>query len=207
MPLIRRDAAAPPARSPPAADPFAGLLASFAGERWAAARAIGGDPSAVAALEQALLREPDDRVREAIFAALARADTNESAQAVLPCLRSDDANLRTGAVDALRAMPTAAMMVLPDLLADPDADVRLLSCEIARNLPPARATTLLCGLIDQEAEVNVCAAAIDVLAEVGDASALPSLDRCAERFGHEPFLSFAIKATRKRLADGPAERG
>ena len=47
-------------------------------------------------------------MREAIFTGLARIATAESAAAVVPYLRSDDASLRTGAIDALRAMPKAA---------------------------------------------------------------------------------------------------
>ena len=207
MPLIRRDPAARPAEASNAADPFEGLGAASPDARWSAARAIGADPKAVAALGSALSGEQDGRVCEAIFAALARAATNESAKAVLPCLRSDEAALRTGALDALRAMPKAALAIFPDLLSDPDPDVRLLSCEIARSLPPTEATAQLCALIEHEVEVNVCAAAIDVLAEVGDSSALTPLDRCAARFAHQPFLSFAIKATRKRIADCQDARG
>ena len=87
---------------------------------------------------------------------------------MLPYLRSDDASLRTGALDALRAMPAAARAAhLPGLLADPDADVRLLSCELVRDLPEAEANRLLADLLERETEANVCAAAIEVLAEIG----------------------------------------
>ena len=41
---------------------------------------------------------------------------------------------------------------------------------------------LLCALLSSETEANVCAAAIDVLAEVGGPEALPVLAACAERF-------------------------
>ena len=77
----------------------------------------------MAVLASALSRESDPRVREAIFTGLARIATAESAAAVVPYLRSDDASLRTGAIDALRAMPRLRAAHLPLLLADPDADV------------------------------------------------------------------------------------
>jgi len=47
--------------------------------------------------------------------------------------------------------------------------------------------------------VNVCAGAVDVLAEAGDASALPALGRCAARFPGEIFLGFAIRVATQRL--------
>ncbi len=199
MPLIRKPPSPPPTGVDPPADPFAGIAAADAADRWAAARALADHPAGVLALADALSRETDVRVREAIFAGLSRAATRQSAEAVLPCLRSDDASLRTGALDALRAMPMAALPLLPQLLIDPDPDVRLLTCEVVRALPPADACALLVALLDRETEVNVCAAAVEVLSEAGDASALPALRRCAERFADAPFLGFAIKVAAQRL--------
>jgi len=204
MPLIRKDPSLPPTEPAPETDPFAGLHAASADARWAAARALAGLPSGVAALAGALAGEKDSRVRDAIFASLARAATRESAEAVLPSLRSDDAGRRTGALDALRAMPAAAAPLLPQLLADPDPDVRLLTCEVVRALPPAEASALLGALLDREPLVNVCAAAVDVLAEAGDASVLPALRRCAERFQSETFLGFAIRIAARRIESSGA---
>lgn len=202
MPLIRKDTAKPAQATGEARDPFAMLREGGPDARWAAARVLSSTPEGVAALAAALLDERDARVREAIFTALAGAGTHESCLAVLPSLRSDDASLRTGALDALRAMPEAAATVMPHLLSDHDADVRLLSCEIARSLPVTQGQALLCGLLDTETEPNVCAAAVEVLAELGDPGAEPALGRCAERFAHEPFLAFAIKIARQRLDGG-----
>ena len=55
-------------------------------------------------------------------------------------------------------------------LADGDPDVRILATELARNMPAADATHLLCGLLEHEQHPNVCAAAVEVLAEVGTRS-------------------------------------
>src|SRR5580658_810367 len=118
MPLIRKDAA--PANPPPATagDPIAALASTVADQRWSAARVLGASPEGVQALSRALLGETDPRVREAMFTSLARASTVESAAAVLPHLRSDDAEVRTGALDALRAMPDAVRPQLDDVLED-----------------------------------------------------------------------------------------
>jgi FOG: HEAT repeat len=58
---------------------------------------------------------------------------------------------------------------------DGDSDVRLLATELARNMPAENATQLLCRLLEHEQHPNVCAAAIDVLAEVGTRDAVPAL--------------------------------
>jgi hypothetical protein len=96
-------------------------------------------------------------------------------------------------------MPAAAAGHLPQLLTDDDADVRLLACEIARTLPAAEASRMLGALIDREHVANVCAAAVEVLAEAGNAASLPILARCADRFPNDPFLTFAVKIARDRI--------
>jgi HEAT repeat protein len=147
-------------------------------------------------------------VREAIFTALARIATSESANVVLPYLRLDDANTRTGAMDALRALPDACRPYLPGLLADADPDVRLLACDLVRDAGGADGPRWLCALIETEPQANVCAAAVEALGEIGDATAAPSLSRCAERFPDDPFLGFAIKVVADRLRRvSPAPRG
>jgi len=199
MPLIRKPAlpAEHPKRIP--GEVLGGLLSPDPEERWAAARAAAELPGTSAALAAALAQETDSRVREAMFTSLVRMGTRESIVRVLPMLRSNDSALRTGALDALRSSPIAAHELLADLLNDPDADVRLLSCELARNLPSDEATRSLCALLTREPEINVCAAAIEVLAEVGDQEALPALAQCAQRLAQVPFLVFAIKLARDRI--------
>jgi HEAT repeat protein len=134
-----------------------------------------------------------------MFTALAKIATPQSASAALPFLRSDDAALRTQALDALRAMPAAAAEHLSQLLHDSDPDVRLLACEIARVLPAGDASRILGELIERETSSNVCSAAIEVLAEIGDLASLPILARCAARFPDDPFLTFAVKAASGRI--------
>ena len=74
----------------------------------------------------------------------------------MPYLRSDDASLRTGAIDALRAMPAASRPYSPALLADADADVRLLSCELARGPAGGRGQPPAVRSLERETEKNVC---------------------------------------------------
>jgi HEAT repeat protein len=185
---------------PSAAEVLTRLGSENPEERWAAARAAAGLPDAAAALAAGLPQESDSRVREAMFTSLARIGTRDSIAGMLPLLRSDDAALRTGALDALRSSVIATHELLPHLLNDPDVDVRILSCELARSLPSEKATRSLCALLARETEINVCAAAIEVLAEVGNHTALPILAQCAQRFSQVPFLTFAIKLATDRIA-------
>jgi len=47
--------------------------------------------------------------------------------------------------------------------------------------------------------VNVCAAALDALAEVGEPSAIPTLEVLAERFPDVAFIKFAVDAAIRRI--------
>jgi HEAT repeat protein len=205
MPLIRKKSSEVAAEAPREA--LFSLASASLDERWSAARAVS-DPAFIPSLAEALGRERDARVREAIFTALARIGTPESAKVVLPYLRLDDASTRTGAMDALRAMQEACRPYLQELLADPDPDVRLLACDLVRDAGGAEGPRWLCALIETEPQANVCAAAVEALGEIADETAATSLSRCAERFPDDPFLGFAIKVVVDRLRRvSPAPRG
>jgi HEAT repeat protein len=200
MPLIRKPAAPATAASDPAPECILqGLESNNPEERWSAARAATDRAGNSAALATALRKEDDPRVREAIFTALARIGTNESVDELVSALRSDDASLRTGALDALRIVTGTSRDFVPELLRDADPDIRILTCELARGLGAEEATELLSRLLEVEQQSNVCAAAIDVLAEVGNSKALPALTGCARRFADTPFLVFAIKVATDRI--------
>ena len=206
MPLIRRDAPSSPA-APEQEDHRRLLTQGSPDQRWAAARAMT-DAADAPVLAAALGGEADARVRGALLTSLSRSGTAESFDAMMPLLRSDEASARTGALDALRAMPEIVGARLPRLLEDEDTDVRLLACELARGLPGEQATALLAARLRLDSHPNVCAAAVEVLAEVGTAEVLPALEACAARFPEEPFLVFATQAVADRIrSQAPARRG
>jgi HEAT repeat protein len=192
MPLIRRGSDTTGADSTPAANWAAELKSASSDARWAAARSAADQPEAVALLAEALAQEDNERVREAIVTSLVGIATVEAAATLLPYLR-------TCALDGLRAMPELAKAHLKQLLADPDGDVRLLACDLARDLSDPEVPRILCALLESEPSANVCAAAVESLAEIGDASAIASLERCAARFRDDPFLAFAVKVAARRL--------
>jgi len=201
MPLIRKgpDKDASPQPKPEAA---AMLATGNEDERWAAARQLALAPKNAPLLGEALAREKSARVREALFTALAQIGTEDAAKFVLPYLQQADAAIRTQSLDALCAMPQAVLPHLPSLLSSSDRDIRLLACEIVRHLPAATATEILSRLLEGEADANVCAAAVEVLAEAGQPDALPVLAACARRFAGVDFLVFAIDLAANRIRGG-----
>jgi HEAT repeat protein len=206
MPLIRKtpDPVAK-AGGPDFEATCAALRSPETDARWTAARALAGFPRAAGLLGEAAASEPDERVREAMFTSLARIGTDQSIAALLPHVRSDDSSRRTGAMDALKAMPGMLAGVLAGLLNDPDSDVRGLACDLCRELPSAEATVLLDRVLDSDPDVNVCAGAVDVIADIGSPEALTHLQRCAARFPGQPFLQFAIRIACDRIgAQAPA---
>jgi HEAT repeat protein len=199
MPLIRKPTDRSPVQKPDASAVLKSLVSPDPDQRWVAAREAVNVRGGGVALAAALRAEDDPRVREAMFTSLAQIDTADAVDAIISLLRADNAGLRTGALDTLRTMTVQAHDFLPRLLSDQDVDVRILSCELARSLDDAEATRLMCGLLAIEPDANVCAAAVDVLSEVGGADALPALRDCAQRFRDSPFLAFAIKVVVDRL--------
>src|SRR5580704_8862670 len=104
MPLVRKSADQLPGPKPDASKVLQLLASSSTDERWAAARAAADVVGGVSAIAAALPREHDSRVREAMFTSLARHATAESIDAIAGLLRSNNANLRTGALDTLRIL-------------------------------------------------------------------------------------------------------
>lgn len=200
MPLVRKDTTGLTTAPGATTD---GLRSASADERFAAARDMAGQAAAVPALAAALASESDPRVREAILTGLARVGDSRAAEVIIPLIGSGDASVRTAALDALRLMPQAVTEHLGGLLKDPDPDIRLLACELARNLPGPVATRLMGELLREEDQENVCASALDVLAEVGGPEALPVLALCQARFAETPFLAFALRVTTDRINAKP----
>jgi len=205
MPLIRRGPPGAP-DSQKETNAAAGLFDPSPEARWKAARALGEDPSAVPQLSKALATETSLQVREAIFTSFVLIRSDASARAAAEFMRSEDASLRSGALDALAAMPEITQVLLPGLLGDGDPDIRILSCELARSMTPEAATSLLGFLLQTETEVNVCGAAVDVLAELGTPDAIAPMLACKSRFPDQAFLGFAIDDAIERAGAGRLDR-
>lgn len=166
--------------------------------RWAA-RDLHAHPQAAAALGEQLLREGQPEVRESIFTTLAAMGGEASATALLPLLRSDDAQLRNGAIEALAGMPQAVGPRIAGLLRDADPDVRIFTVNLLGELHHPQVLPWLLQVLAQEPQVNVVAAAVEVLAEVGSPEHAGALRAAQQRFADDDFIGFAIDMAIERI--------
>ncbi|MEH3159756.1 MAG: HEAT repeat domain-containing protein [Sphingomonas taxi] len=197
MPLIKAPAHRLEEALPPA-DPVTLLDAPTASERRAAVPQLEATAQGQAALCARLAVETAPSVREAILAALIRRRTPAIARALLPLLRDEDAALRNAAIEALAEMPDEVAPHIEALLVDPDSDVRIFAGNMLAVLPHPRAAEWLLTVLADD-HVNVCAAAIDGLAEIGDPATAAALEAVPARFPGNSFIAFAAGVALRRV--------
>jgi HEAT repeat protein len=185
----------PEGYAPRAAD----LRSEDAALRRRAVRALSAMPEAVPLLCAHLANEPDRSVRSIVFAGLIGHASPQAAEGLLPLLRSNDANLRNGAIEALQEMPDAVARHVERLLADADSDVRIFAVNIVGALRHADVPAWLRRVVTSDPHVNVCTAALDALSEVGEPDVIPALQTMKDRFPDVAFISFAVDATVRRI--------
>lgn len=188
------------AAAPMPENPHVALTTGSPVERREAARFLASDPDAAEALSAQLACETADSVREAILVALGRIDTPEAAGYLLALLGSEDVWLRNAAIETLQIMGASVLGALEDALDDPDADRRIFAVNVLVSLRHPEAASLALRALERDSHVNVCAAALDVLAEIGRPEMIPAIDAAVARFSDEPFLRFAAKAAKRRIA-------
>ncbi len=178
------------------------LASSDAGARRLAALEMLAHSGASMVLLRHLKEEASATVREAIFTTLARLDDPAALAGLADCLHSEDANLRNGAIETLKLLPEHTATIIPKLLQDPNADVRILTISILESLRHPRVEAWLVAVIEQDSHLNVCGAALDLLVEVGSPGAAEAIERLKERFSAEPYIQFAANLALKRLKKG-----
>ena len=206
MPLVR--AAVLPGEKPPAdADgDMTALLADLhsddSSRRRQAVRGLALHPWAVPALCARLGVETAASVRSVIFTVLIGLLSAATVHGLLPLLRSEDVGLRNAAIEALQQMPDSLAPCVGDLLADNNSDVRICTVNVLGALADRRAPRWLEEVLRHDPHVNVCAAAVEGLAELGDAESRPALEALPKRFPDEPFIAFVVKAALQRIGAG-----
>ena len=211
MPLVRADrtAAAPAGLED---DPgqrrqdwsalLAGLHAAESSQRRQAARSLAAYPQAAAELCARLEVEPAGSVRSVILTSLIGMQSDAVVRGLLPYLRSEDAALRNAVIEALQRLPEALAPHIRSLLEDDDSDVRIFAVNVLGALAHPQAPRWLEAVLRCDPHVNVCAAAVEGLAELGDAASIPPLRGLPARFPGEPFIAFAVQATLARIGAG-----
>jgi HEAT repeat protein len=149
--------------------------------------------AAAEALCATLLNEADDALRDAIAVSLASAGGHGVVSKLAPMLRSDDPAIRNIAVDILKELPQDVAPLMETLLSDPDPDVRILMVNVLASLRHAKVEAWLIGVVAHDENVNVVAAAVEALVEIGGVAARGALSRAADRFSHEPFIVISVE--------------
>ena len=189
----------------PAPQDFATLLTELEAlqpsKRRAAAHGLAAYPEAAMALCERLEIEASPSVRAVLFATLIRLQSPAVAMQLTALLRSDDTALRNAAIEALQEMPEAFAAHLPELLADADSDVRIFAVNILALLRHPRAPEWLVGVIRSDPHINVCAAALDGLAEIGTPEMQDDLEELRRRFAGNAFMAFAIDTALRRIRE------
>jgi HEAT repeat protein len=178
---------------------IADLASTNAATRRRAARALSEMADAVPILCSHLVHEQNLSVRSIILTGLIVNKSPAVAAGLLPLLGNDDANLRNSAVEALQAMPDEVAPHVEAMLADPDDDVRIAAVSVVAALPHPEVPQWLRRVVTHDAHVNVCAAAVDALAEVGEPDVIPALEALADRFREVHFITYAVTAAVRRI--------
>lgn len=178
---------------------LADLTASDSGVRRKAVHGLAAHPESAMALCDRLQLEPGLSVRAVLLTTLIHLRSPAVAARLTEFLRSDDASLRNAAIEALQEMPDAIAPHVEDLLADADSDVRIFAVNILGTLRHRQAPEWLTAVIREDAHINVCAAAVDALAEIGGPESLDDLQALRRRFAGNQFMDFAIDTAIRRI--------
>ncbi|WP_229831418.1 HEAT repeat domain-containing protein [Actinoplanes ianthinogenes] len=165
-----------------------------------AALELAGTPEAVPELLARVGLETEPRVRDAVLTTLAGHDSEAVAAGLAVHLASDEAGLRTAVAEALATMPGSVPSLLPNLLAAPDHDVRVMTAMVLADLPHPEAKSWLVRMITDDPHPNVVTAAIDALLPAASAEHIGVLEAAVLRFPDDPFLTFTVRAALPRLS-------
>ncbi|RIZ66204.1 MAG: HEAT repeat domain-containing protein [Methylococcales bacterium] len=175
------------------------LSSSDSTERRWAARDLVECPECANALMQRLKIETENSVREVILTTLTRMGDPVAIAGMVDCLRSEDAALRNEVVEAMKQLPLEVAPMMLGLLADPDPDVRIFAVNVLESLCHPEVESWLISVITDDAHVNVCATAVDLLGEVGSSNAIQTLEQLKARFSEEPYIQFAADLALRRI--------
>jgi HEAT repeat protein len=143
--------------------------------------------------------ELDSCVRDIILDRLVGTRDIDIARPLLGMVRSEDVALRNAVVAALPMVGEALLPELQPLLDSDDPAVRIAAVNVLQGLRGQHAVDMAIATIERDPHVNVCAAAVDILAETGGPEAIAPLEALVARFPDVPFIAFAVAAAIKRI--------
>jgi len=169
--------------------------------RWGA-RDLAEFPEASSYLLDQLKKENDISVQEVIISSLIKIGDDIAIKGLINLLKSEDAHLRNAAVEALQNVPEKVSAYIEKLLHDNNSDVRIFTVNILESLRHPNVIKWLIEVLENDKNINVCATALNLLAEVGTKEALPAIKKVKERFSDEPYIQFAADLALRRIDGG-----
>lgn len=171
------------------------------GVRGQAARELAAYEDAAGVLLIRLKEEFSPAVREVIFTSLVVQANPCAVEGLIKFLRSEDAGLRNGAIEALKLLPGEVAFHIPELLLDPDPDVRILTISILKSLRHPSVEDWLISVLEQDPHLNVCGAALDLLTEIGTGKSIYPINELRGRFINSPYVQFAADLALSRIME------
>lgn len=141
-----------------------------------------------------LVKKLEDETNEALIDSLLlegfKREKFEFIQVMADLISSEIPKVRNRSLELLSQKPEMALPIMPELLRNPDKDVRILSANMMNYMPSEQITPILLSVLEQEEEVNVVAQLLDTLKGVVSEEMLPDLINIKERFVDEPYIGF-----------------
>ncbi len=181
MPLMR--AAAP--RPEIAADPPNGVEAERAG--------------ATKKLAEILSRDSNPLAREAALTGLARIGDDEAIRALVGLLGTEDPRLRNAIIETLPSLGERVIDHIETMLSDADPSLRVYALTALQPIAAPRAAEVALRVALADPHINVCAAAVEVVAKSGTPEMAGALQSVPARFPDHPFLRFAVQAALEEI--------
>lgn len=158
----------------------------------AAARTLAAEPVGVPTLLARLAEEHVPAARAALLDILLAQGGPMVIEGLLVMLASNSGGPRHDVVTALREVPAQTAAHLERRLRDPDPELRLFTVNLLESLHHPQQLHWLIEVVRQDSNLDVCAAAVDLLGEVGDHRAMEALRAVKLRFPEAKFLHFAV---------------
>ncbi|GMM71113.1 HEAT repeat domain-containing protein [Alteromonas gracilis] len=166
--------------------------------RWAV-RDLSGDENAHKAFLARLPAENDPTVIEALFSALEHNMTDADASQLIGMLKSEQVQLRNGAIEIMQQNPDLFAHNVHKLMQDDDPDTRIFCVDIIGAVAHPDALNWLHHIALNDDNENVVGTALDKLAEVSDSSTHEILQTVESRFPNHAYISFVISLIRNQL--------
>ena len=157
------------------------------------------DARATDQLVTLLSGDADPFVCEATLTGLARLEGDFPIDALVKLICVEDPALRNAAIETLGYLGERAIDSIERRLADDDPHRRIYALNALEGTDSRRAAAIALRVALADRHVNVCAAAVDVVARCGGPDIAAELRTAAARFPEHPFFNVAVRAALQEI--------